>query len=80
MGIVYEIKTKEIKVIGDIVCDSCKKSCRAGEDEYSYEYAILKWSWGYYSGKDGWYGEAFICEECFDKVVELLGIDVNLNE
>jgi hypothetical protein len=60
-------KTKEIRVIDKIYCDTCGNCCT--DDNLCSEYAVLEASWGYNSRKDGERSELHICENCFDDII-----------
>ena len=68
------------KVLEDIFCDICKKSCRDSMD-MNYEFLMVRAIWGYGSRKDGdtWNGD--YCEECSNKIkkfIESLGGEINI--
>lgn len=60
------------KVLDDIVCDICGKSCIdpvcGQSDPQMAEYAVLEASWGYCSRKDEEQYRCEMCEDCFDKL------------
>ena len=57
------------KVLSDIICDICGKSCI---DEHS------NWSanWGYSSHKDGETWDCDLCEDCSEKIREYIEIEL----
>ena len=72
-------KTRQTKVLVDICCDVCGKSCknehaRDYDDDHElhedgdFEYATISATWGYFSRKDGESYSAVLCEDCFDSV------------
>lgn len=72
----YVLHEKVVK----IECSSCGKECL---DSYGHqEHASLRWCWGFGSTKDGAYGQAELCESCFDKMLthlqQVLGQDKNM--
>lgn len=80
-----EIQNKKKKVITDIICDCCGKSCKIdegkinnpsrvddGESYYSFEFLKLEDYWGYNSGKDTIQYTAQICEECVDEKLSFI--------
>lgn len=60
------------KVLKDIICDICGKSCIDPicglQDVGMAEYATLEALWGYCSKKDGESYNCDLCEDCFDKI------------
>ena len=59
------------KILKDIVCDICGKSCSdpvCAQDVAMAEFATLEAMWGYCSKKDGESYKCEMCESCFDKV------------
>lgn len=75
-------KTRQARVLVDILCDVCGKSCKnefnavLGDDDEQldeagdFEYGTVSASWGYSSRKDGVSYSATLCETCFDDVVK----------
>lgn len=61
---------KKTKVLDDIVCDICEKSCKM--DYESVEFARINAQWGYFSKKDESNYKIDLCENCFDKTIEFL--------
>lgn len=71
-------KTRQARVLVDICCDVCAKSCKNDREisadyeldaDADFEYATLSATWGYFSRKDGESYSAALCEDCFDAVV-----------
>jgi len=68
-------KTKTVKVntkvLTDVICDSCGKSCKVYLDinrrAFGFEYMTLSATWGYNSKKDLEKWSADICEQCVDE-------------
>lgn len=82
---VTEIQTKKQKVVIDVTCDSCGKSCKYyqgtigneirvdnGEPYYSFEYMDLKVNWGYGSDHDCEEWTAHICQQCVDEKLSFI--------
>lgn len=71
-------KTQQARVLADILCDVCSKSCKCYPDvedegckeERDFELATLSATWGYRSRKDGESYHLDLCEDCFDDVVK----------
>lgn len=72
-----QIPAREEEVPVDVLCDGCGQSVvkhRDGDDLFT-EKATLSASWGFHSrNRDGDHGHFEICEACFDKVIEVLGL------
>lgn len=64
-------KEKVVRLLDEIFCDVCGKSCRADENSDN-ESALLTASWGYDSMKDGWHYKIDLCERCFDDTIDYL--------
>jgi hypothetical protein len=62
------MKIYKNKILRDVICDFCGKSCVTSYGDF--EYAVLNYDWGYCSRKDGEKGELSICEDCFDKIMK----------
>lgn len=60
------------KVLGEILCDCCGKSCTITEPVIEHEYAELIATWGYFSDQDGSQYNIDICENCFTDVVNFI--------
>lgn len=73
-------RTRQTRVLVDICCDVCEKSCKcypdieneACKEERDFETATLSAAWGYKSRKDGESYRADLCETCFDDVVNYI--------
>lgn len=74
-------KTRQARVLVDICCDVCSKSCKNDRDvsdayelheEADFEYGTVSATWGYFSRKDGESYSSLLCENCFDKVVRYI--------
>lgn len=72
-------KTRQARVLVDILCDVCEKSCKndrhSGDDtllheDGDFEYGSVSATWGYFSRKDGESYSTVLCEDCFDNVVK----------
>lgn len=62
-------KEKTIKVIDQILCDICGKTCT--DDFYNnHENATLEAIWGYNSRSDGQKFEIHLCESCFYDTIQ----------
>lgn len=77
-GETYMIKTREINEIRNetdaIICDACGKEIRKNKfGEFDDFYHIEK-TWGYHSDKDGRHDSFDICEECYDRMLEAIGL------
>jgi len=62
-------KEELLKVVGDVLCDVCNKSCK---HEMNFESARLAVNWGYESKNDG---DAYcidLCEDCFERTLQYL--------
>jgi len=55
-------------VVVDVICNKCGKST-LDEHGMNYEYAEIRASWGYASGKDMEVHLAHLCSRCYDEVV-----------
>lgn len=64
-----EVNTTEIDVI---ICDSCGKKIRRNKFNEFEDYFHIEKTWGYHSNKDGRHDSFDICEECYDKMIEIL--------
>lgn len=81
-------KTMSIRVVSDVICDRCNKSCKRKDQdntdsvEYDannchykvWDYAEMKSQWGYYSRKDLESHEIVLCEDCYDETLKVMGI------
>ena len=65
-------KTEPKKVVDEILCDCCGKSCTITEPVIEHEYASIEAIWGYFSNQDGNQYNLDICEDCFNEVLELI--------
>jgi len=64
---VYKDQVVEVKILEDVICDVCGKSCR-DSDNLNFEYATLHADWGHCSNKDGIGWTGHICYRCADKI------------
>jgi hypothetical protein len=63
-----ENETKNVEVIKDVVCNSCGRGCKTGNN---FEFATLKAHWGYDSDdRDGEIHEAHLCQSCWESIVK----------
>ena len=63
----YRDETRAVRVLDDVVCNRCGKSCRV--EGGNFECASVRVDWGYGSGKDGTREAWDLCEACHDEVV-----------
>lgn len=72
----YEQKNQLVESLVDVICDCCNKSCDVDPSYpgHSFEYAELTSRWGFYSRKDEETHTSVVCEECYDKMLELMKI------
>jgi hypothetical protein len=72
-------KTRQARVLVDILCDVCGKSCKNDNyyaddtllrEDADFEYGTVSATWGYFSCKDGESYSTVLCESCFDDVVK----------
>lgn len=63
--------TVETQAVVDVFCDRCKKSTKT---EAGFEYSKLEARWGYGSTKDLEHHRLFLCEACYDWVLEVTGL------
>ncbi len=62
------------------VCNGCGKTVQTGgKPPYGEGLAVTK-TWGYFSGKDGERHSFFLCEKCYDKLVEGFVHPVDVSE
>jgi hypothetical protein len=74
---IFAKQQQEVDVLQDVLCDKCGLSCY---QESGYEYALLMANWGYCSKKDGERHRAQLCEDCYDKILQQMGIKPLINE
>jgi len=55
-------------VVVDVICNKCGKSTE-DEAKMNFEFAEIRASWGYHSGKDMEVHLAHLCSSCYDEVV-----------
>ena len=67
------IEQKEIEVIENIFCSSCKCSCKFGTNRF--EYALLSVDWGWDSSQPDINYKLYLCEKCTNSVIKYLKID-----
>lgn len=80
-------KNMLIRVVSDVICDRCDKSCKREDQskdsvEYSannahykaFDYAEMKSHWGYWSRKDLESHEIVLCEDCYDETLKVMNI------
>ena len=72
MGVVYGTRDVQESFVKDVLCDRCGATTKTLGD---FEYATLSASWGYGSSKDMICHEAHFCEECFDEILSVIGVD-----
>ena len=72
-----KLEHREVEVIEDITCDCCGKSCKTPCD---YEYATIDVTWGFSSNKDGEAHLAYLCESCYDKMLEVMRIKPQIKQ
>mgnify|MGYP001590916277 CR=1 FL=1 len=69
---------KEVKVVQDVICNKCGKSCLGSVltissstvEEIDFPIvAQLNADWGYGSKKDGERHKSHLCESCYDEIV-----------
>jgi hypothetical protein len=73
-----EVKaTVEREVVVDVLCDRCRKSTKT---EGGLQYAKLEALWGYGSGKDLEHHRLFLCEACYDWVIETANLHPDVQE
>jgi len=69
--IVYKNIKREVEEVHDVICDSCRKSCKTFLDKnnttYNFEHMTLSALWGFSSNKDLERWEAHVCEKCVDE-------------
>lgn len=71
----FEIQKKEVKVLSDVICDCCGKSCK-NTTTNDFEYLALKGRFGYGTKKDMEEWTAQICEECLDTKLNFINFKV----
>lgn len=64
-----KIKSVEVEILEDVICDACEESCHNGTN---YEYMSMMNYWDYGSKKDGEIWEAHICEGCVDNLFQFI--------
>lgn len=64
----YEIVILETRVLKDVTCDKCGVSCMK---EKNIESARITANWGYDSGKDGECHVGYLCENCYDWLIQV---------
>lgn len=64
----YEIVTKQIEMIDQIVCDICGVAINKNEHDIFDDFLHIEKTWGYNSNKDGKSYSFDVCEKCFEKI------------
>lgn len=86
MGRIVETVTEEREVtkLKDIICDVCDKTTTViistDGEHFNHCYAKIEASWPYGSPKDTEAHEAYLCESCYDNIVETFKIKVRKGE
>ena len=75
---IFEEKRETIKIVVNVSCDRCGKDCKCPLG--NMEVATIHAHWGYSSGKDTEVHEAHLCEECYDEMIKIMNIKVDIQE
>ena len=54
----------------EIICNCCGARMLAKEGIFREDYLHVVKEWGYFSEKDGKRQEFYLCEACYDKLIE----------
>ena len=78
MELKKEVLKPQLETV-DILCDCCGRKDsdfrkEYGNGDYPLPMIALEGSWGYASKKDLEHHKAWICEECYDKIIAHLNI------
>ena len=71
-------KTSEVQEtvtkIDKVICDVCGKEIEKNELNEFYDYFEIDKKWGYFSKCDGRNDKFDICEDCYEKMLNLIGL------
>jgi hypothetical protein len=67
-----------VEKLADVMCDRCGKSCW-DKEHMNIEYAEMKAMWGYGSGHDCERHKIQLCEKCYDEMVKVMEIKVQIS-
>ena len=62
------------------ICNGCGKTVKVSGTPPCGEGLTVTKTWGYFSGKDGERHSFFLCEECYDKLVESFAVPAETTE
>lgn len=60
-----------------LMCDVCSGPCfhecdKDDPDFISHEFATIEAYWGFYSNKDLFHDRTYVCEKCYDEIMEFI--------
>lgn len=63
-----------------VVCNQCKKEVICSGDILKEQFFSVRYSWGYFSGRDGETDEWDLCQDCYEKLVKSFQIACEVSE
>jgi len=63
----------QTEIISEVYCDMCKKRIHTELDPLHEDYIHIEKRWGYGSKNDGQDVSVDICENCWEKIEQLIG-------